>query len=109
MTDVLPTGAQPAAKPLVLAILDRLVPDFRAWVAAGVFALAFYIVHMIEKNPTLLANASFMQMVGMVVGGSGLGVIVLFCYGGTKSGSDVMSAQNKAVIASSPPPADPAA
>lgn len=89
-----------------LAILDRLVPDTRVWVMVGIFGLAYKILSMIEAKPDLLTNAAFMTVATMVLGGSGLGAVVAFQFGGTKTGSEVMKAQSAAVIASTPP-ADP--
>lgn len=97
---------QPEKKHLALEIVDRITPDVRAWVAIGVFGLVAFVLVMIRENPKLLANASFMQLAALLVGSGGLGMVASFFFGGTKSGSEVMTAQNKAVIASAPP-ADP--
>ena len=80
-----------------------LIPDTRAWVIVGIFLLAYKLLSMIEANPTLLSNAAFMIVVSLIIGGAGLGAVVSFLFGGTKTGSDVMKAQSDAVINSSPP------
>jgi len=82
----------------------KLIPDLRTLVVLGYFVLSYKLISMIEHNAMLLANAAFMTIVTLVIGTGGLGAIAMFFFGGTKTGSDVMTAQSNAVIASSPPP-----
>ena len=93
---------------LVLAVIDRLTPDFRLCAAFAVFAMVFYLLHMIEAKPELLKDAAFMGMAGLLVGSGGIGTVLAYAFGGTKSGSEVMTSQNKALTNPSPPtPAAP--
>ncbi len=86
-------------------------PDARGFVAAGYFGLAFYLLYMIGQNGKLLDNQAFMMIATLVIGTGGLGVVGSFFFGGTKSGSEVMTAQSAAqaaaVVAQATPP-DPA-
>lgn len=83
-------------------------PDARGLVAAGYFALAFYLLYMIGQNPAqLLGNSAFMTVATLIIGTGGLGVVGSFFFGGTKSGSEVMTAQS-AALAAPTPAADPA-
>ena len=38
-------------------------PSVKGWLVISFVALTFYVLRMIEENPQLLANASFMQLV----------------------------------------------
>lgn len=53
-------------------------PDARAWGGVAIVGLTWKILTMIEANPALLANASFMQLAGGVVGAGGLGLFLAF-------------------------------
>lgn len=85
-----------------------ILTDVRVWMIVALFALSWRILEMVDQSPTLLKEGSFMLLVGMVVGNGGLGAAVLWGFGGTKTGAEVMKAQSAAVIASGPSPADPA-
>lgn len=82
------------------------LPDIRLLGLLIYAGLTWKLLDMVARNPLLLNIASFMTVVTLIVGGGGLGLAATFMWGGTKSGSDVMKAQNDAVIASTPPPAD---
>ena len=84
-----------AREPLHARLLKAL-PDARAWMAGGLFVLAWRVLGMIAANPALLANSSFMVIVGLIIGGGGLGLANAFFFGGTKAGSEVMTSQAKA-------------
>jgi hypothetical protein len=94
----------------VKAWLDKFTPDARVWVAAGYFGLTFRLLQLIESKPELLNSAPFMTVATLIGGSGGLGVVGAFFFGGTRSGSDVMTAQSKALVANSttPPPSPPA-
>jgi hypothetical protein len=53
-------------------------PDSRGWAGIAIVALTWKVLDMIEKNPQLLANASFMQLCGAIVGAGGLGLFLAF-------------------------------
>ena len=108
MTDATTIPSKPA-RPLTW--LERMVPlpETRDLVVVGYFLLAARLLYMIEGQPSLLANAAFMIVVGLVVGTGGLGVIASFYFGGTKTGSDTMVAQTKTIAASAPVPVVPPA
>lgn len=80
----------------------RLIPDIRGLVIVGYFGLAARLLYMIEGNPALLKDAAFMTVVTLILA-TGLGTIATYLFGGTKTGGDVMTAQTKAVINSTPP------
>jgi hypothetical protein len=94
-----------------------LIPDTRAFVAGGYFALAFYLLYMVGISPSLLGNAAFMTVASLIIGTGGLGVVGSFFFGGTKTGAEVMNRQSQALSgpaappprAPPPPPIDPAA
>lgn len=63
-------------------------PDARGWVIAGFFALEFYMLYLIKEDGTLLANASFMQVMTAISTGG----VLLICqnlFGGTRSGAEM--------------------
>ncbi|HEX7887659.1 MAG TPA: hypothetical protein VF474_16920 [Phenylobacterium sp.] len=81
-------------------------PDFRGWVAFGFFGLTFYALRMIEKNPVLLANASFMQVLSTLLAG-GVLLIAMNLFGGTRSGTATNDKLADALTAGATPPAAP--
>lgn len=100
MTDTPP--APPA--PVRTFAWPKLIPDLRVVVAFGYIALVWRLIDAVVANPRLLAVPAMITLITLLAGGGGLGLITAFLYGGTKTGSDVMKAQNDAVI-NSPPPA----
>lgn len=85
-----------ASMPAWERVLERLRPDNKGWMTIAASVVMFFILEMIRENPGLLANASFMQFAGMLATGG----FLLSCshfLGGSKSGSDVMIAQSKAI------------
>lgn len=81
-------------------------PDIRGWAVLGFFALAFYLLRMMQTNPKLLADASFMQFATLIISG---GVILVGqnLFGGTKSGAETTAKIADAYAAT--PVAPPAA
>jgi len=106
VTDIQPidpiTTATEVAAP---SIWSRLVPDRRDWFLVGAFFLVWYLLDMVKANPKLLAVASFVQIVSLIVG-----LLLLIgqnLFGGTKVGTETMAATNAAVVkqaAAAPPP-----
>ncbi len=83
------TGTGPGGK----AIPPWYWPDARGWCAGAVFALTCVILKMIDNNPALLSNASFMQLVGSIAGAGGLGLVLAFHFG---SSSGTVKANERA-------------
>jgi hypothetical protein len=90
-----------------LRAITNALPDIRVWVIIALFLLSWRILEMISTEPALLKEGAFMLLVGMIVGNGGLGAAVLWLFGGTKTGGEVMKAQNDAVIASGPALTEP--
>jgi hypothetical protein len=91
-----PLAPIPEEPSIRAAIISRLPTSNRFMFIVGTFGLVIYILVMIQTNPKLLANASYMQFITAIVG-----VLVLIgnhLFGGTKGGTDVMTAQSAAVI-----------
>lgn len=102
MTDTPPQAPAPAVRPLSWPdVAARLIPDTRVAVMLGVFGLAYKILLMIEAKPALLDNSAFMTVVTLIIGGSGLGAVIAFLFGGTRTGAEVMKAQSASLIANS--------
>lgn len=79
-----------------------LIPDMRGWAAAGFFALAGYLLHMIEVKPELLNSAPFMQFAGMVMTG-GVLLVGSYLFGANKAGADASAKMVDALKDSNPP------
>lgn len=69
-------------------------PDQRGWAMIGFFAVTFYTLHMIEKNPALLANASFMQFVQSLAAG-GILLVAAFLFGGSKTNDTIRTLKSE--------------
>lgn len=76
--------------PSIWAAIVRI--DLRAWFTAALFALVWRIIEIIAARPSLLENASFMQLVGPLCGAGGILLIASFLYGSNKEGADKTSA-----------------
>lgn len=63
-------------------------PDGRGWVIVGFFGLEFFMLWCIREDGTLLANASFMQVVTALSTG-GVLLIAQNMFGGTRSGAEM--------------------
>lgn len=63
-------------------------PDSRGWVILGFFVLEFFILWIIREDGTLLANASFMQLVTTLTTG-GVLLIAMNMFGGTRAGAEM--------------------
>lgn len=104
MTD--PTTTPPAergALPAAVRTLLRLTPDIRVMIVIGYFGLALRLLYMIEGKVQLLDSAPFMTIATLIVGTGGLGAISTWYFGGTRTGSEVMKAQNEALTAAPAP------
>lgn len=66
-------------------------PDVRGWAILGFFGLTFQLLHMIDTNPALLKDASFMQFAQALATG-GILLVATNLFGGTKSGAETNSA-----------------
>lgn len=76
--------------------------DVRTLVILALFILAGGILIMVALNPALLHETSFMVLATLVFGGSGLGAVVAFLFGGTKTGSSVMESNAATIQAATP-------
>ena len=74
----------------LFAPLMRL--DLRSWFTVAIVVLTWRIIELIAANPSLLENASFMQLVGPICGAGGLLLIASFLYGSNKEGADKTAA-----------------
>lgn len=63
-------------------------PDQRGWISIAMFALSWRLVEIINANPLLLANASFMQVVTLIIGSGGLLLILAFHFAASKGASE---------------------
>jgi hypothetical protein len=87
----------------------RLLPDARGWCAGAVFALTVGVLNMIDRQPMLLENASFMQLVGSIAGAGGLGLVLAFHFGSSSGTAKANERADKAAArldAVTPPPVD---
>lgn len=75
-----------------------VIPDVRGWAMVGFFILTFFLLLMIDHNPLLLANASFMQFAGTLMAG-GILLIANNLFGGTKSGVEASTKNAEAIQA----------
>ena len=58
-------------------------PDSRGWLVISFVSMTFYVLRMIDQNPQLLANASFMQFVQTLSTG-GILLAASFYFGAVK-------------------------
>lgn len=72
-------------------------PDHRGWIIIAFVALTWKIIDAVITNPLLLANASFMQLVGPIAGAGGLLLIASFFFGSSK-GTAEANARTDAVL-----------
>jgi hypothetical protein len=111
MTDTTTTtttsSPQAPSAPWWRVALDKVVPDAREWWLVGLFALAWKLLDMVQQRPDLLKDAAFMTIATLILGGSGIGAASSFLFGGTKTGSEVMSSQQKVIAATATAPALP--
>lgn len=90
--------ATPLRVPIAVAPAPWWWPDARGWCAAAVFALTCIILKMIDNNPALLSNASFMQLVGSIAGAGGLGLVLAFHFG-SSSGTQKANERADKIVA----------
>jgi len=83
-------------------------PDQRGWIILGFFGLTLRILEIIQENPALLANASFMQFIGPISGAGGLLLIASFFFGSSKGTAEANARTDRVLDASArgaePPP-----
>lgn len=92
MTD---TNETPPMKPSRVRVT---FPEVRIVILVFLFLLAWKLLNMLEANPKLLGDSAFMIIVGMIIGSGGIGALVAFYFGASKTGADVMQAQSASVI-----------
>lgn len=79
-----------------LPLWVRLLPDARGWTAAGVYALGWRILWMVDTNPKLLDSAPFMGLATGVLGVGGLGIILTFHFGSSSGTAKANERADKA-------------
>ena len=84
--------------PKMHPVRARFTFEVRILIMIGLFALAWRLLDMIGSNVKLLDSGAFMIIVGLIIGSGGLGTLVAFYFGASKTGADVMSAQSQSVI-----------
>ena len=88
-------------------LLDRL-PDIRAWVAIGLFALTGYVLHLMATKPDLADSQLFTALATAIVVSGLIGGVVAFLFGSSKSSqAKDQTIAAMAASASANPPADP--
>jgi hypothetical protein len=70
----------------------RLIPSTRSIVTFLMFMLAWRMLEMIDAEPALLHESSFVGLATLIIGGSGLGAAVAFFYGAAHTLADKPSA-----------------
>lgn len=66
--------------------------DLRAWFAIFLGALVWRIIELVAKNPELLDNSSFMQLITPIAGAGGFLLVASFLFASNKEGADKSSA-----------------
>lgn len=66
--------------------------DLRSLVIILLFGLVAMVLWLISHNKALLDDAAFMAVVGNLVGNGGLGLMLAWLFGGTKTGGETMTA-----------------
>lgn len=79
-----------AAVAAVWSALARV--DLRGWFTLALLALVWRIIEIIAARPSLLDNASFMQLVTPICGAGGLLLIASFLYASSKGDADKSAA-----------------
>lgn len=65
-----------------------MIPDVRSMIAAGLFALIFYIISLIAFVPALESNELFKTLATLLVGTAFVSGVVAFYFGSSKNSSD---------------------
>ncbi len=102
MTD--PTVTPPDAPK---AWWQYFIPQTRDVIVAIVFLLSWRILEMVDGEPKLLENTSFMVLATLIVGNGGLGAVISFFYGSTQGSekkSDTISNLTKNGTGNGGPP-----
>jgi hypothetical protein len=85
-----------------------LVPDIRGWATLGMFALVFYILHLIATVPGIDKSDLFKTAATLLLGSGAFGLACSFIWGGSKatvSAIDTVNAVAKQAGGAMPPPA----
>lgn len=87
-----------------------IIPDIRAWATLGMFALIFYLLHLIAVHQELRENELFKTVATLLVGSGAFGLACSFLWGGSKTTSAASETVNAMARASAAPalPAPPA-
>jgi hypothetical protein len=87
-------------------LLD-LVPDIRGWATLGMFALVFYVLHLLHVDPALATNELFKTLATLLLGSGAFGLVCAFLWGGSKASVSAVETVNAVAkqIGAPPPPA----
>lgn len=87
----------------------EIIPDIRAWATVGMFAIVFYLLHLVATVPALKENELFKTLATLLVGSGAFGLVCAFLWGGSKTtaaASETVSAIAKAsAVQPAPQPA----
>jgi hypothetical protein len=90
--------------------LIDLLPDVRGWATIGMFALVFYLLHLISTHPELKDNELFKTVATLLIGSGAFGLVCSFLWGGSKASVSAVDTVNAVAKQASAPtlPASPA-
>lgn len=60
-------------------------PDIRGWATIAMFAMVFYILHLLATHPELASNELFKTVVTLLIGSGAFGLVCAFLWGGSKA------------------------
>lgn len=63
-------------------------PDFRGWVAIGLFALSFFVIALLAIKPELAKIELFALLAQAIIVSGLIGGVVAFLYGSSKSSAE---------------------
>jgi hypothetical protein len=85
---------------------SELLPDIRGWATLGMFALVFYVLHLLHVDPALAHNELFKTLATLLLGSGAFGLVCAFLWGGSKasvSAVDTVNAVAKQAGTATPP------
>ncbi len=67
------------------AWLRAMLPDIRGWSTIGMFAMVFYVIHLMAIHPELAENELFKTVATLLLGSGAFGLVCAFLWGGSKA------------------------
>lgn len=83
------------------------IPDIRAWATVGMFAIVFYLLHLISTNPALKENELFKTVATLLVGSGAFGLVCAFLWGGSKASAAAADTVNEVAKKAHGQPTEP--